>query len=286
MNAMVLEKLQNVHREDSPLRLRDVPIPRPGEGEVRLRVLACGVCHTELDEIEGRAAPPSLPVIPGHEVVGVVDETGPGAATLEQGDRVGVGWFYDSCGSCRFCRRGLPNLCDSFRATGRDANGGYAEYMVVPESSAYTVPPALGDAEAAPLLCAGGVGYRSLSHARIAVFTRSASKEGFARKLGADWAGPPDAAPPWELDAVIDTTPVWRPIEASLPRLAPAGRLVISAIRKTDADKEALLDIDYATHLWMEREIKSVANVAPDDICALADVKDSTSRGAAVLVMG
>lgn len=324
----------------TPLELREIPDPTPGPGEIRVRVAACGVCHTELDEIEGRTAPPSLPIVPGHEVVGVVDMVGASATRHSEGDRVGIGWFYSSCGHCRFCRRGLPNLCPEFRATGRDAHGGYAEYIVVPEGSAYAVPPVFDDTEAAPLLCAGGVGYRSLAltglrdgqalgffgfgasahlvvqmarhqlpGSSIAVFTRSKSKESFAKELGADWAGPPGSDPPWLLDAIIDTTPVWSPLSHGLPLLAPAGRFVINAIRKTDGDKHVLSDISYDSHLWMEREVKSVANVAPTDIRnalrvagdmpikpsvttyplneanrALAEVKEGTSRGAAVLV--
>ena len=167
MRAMVLPEISKVTPDSEPLELRELPIPEPGPGEIRLRILACGVCHTELDEIEGRTAPPELPVVLGHEVVGAVDAFGAETSRFEPGARVGVGWFYSSCGRCEQCRSGRENLCDSFKATGRDTDGGYAEYMVVPESSAYPIPKRFGDTEAAPLLCAGGVGYRSLRRAHL-----------------------------------------------------------------------------------------------------------------------
>jgi propanol-preferring alcohol dehydrogenase len=338
---MMLTEVQNVDAESAALELRDQPMPQPRAGEIRVRVSACGVCHTELDEIEGRTRPPHLPVVPGHEIVGTVDALGPGARRHAQGDRVGVGWFYDSCGRCDYCERGLPNLCESFRATGRDANGGYAEYLTVPERSAYPIPDAFGDTEAAPLLCAGGVGYRALAlsgmedgralgfygfgasahlviqmarheypNARICVFTRSRSKESFARELGADWAGEPGSDPPVALDAIIDTTPVWTPLEQGLRVLAPGGRFVINAIRKRGTDKAVLAQLEYERHLWMEKEIKSVANVTPHDVRsalriaaeiaikptvttypleeanrALADLKEGKGHGALVLVV-
>lgn len=341
MKAMVLPGITEVGAGEDPLELREVPVPEPGPGEIRLRVLACGVCHTELDEIEGRTPPPRFPVIPGHEVVGVVDALGEGAATFELGERVGVGWFYESCGRCEQCRSGRENLCDSFRATGRDADGGYAERMVVPEGSAYPIPERFDDAEAAPLLCAGGVGYRSLRRAdlwaegvlgfygfgasahlvvqmarheypgsRLFVFTRSEAKQAFARELGADWAGPPGSDPPELPDAIIDTTPVWKPVVEGLRLLAPGGRLVINAIRKEDRDKDALGEIDYQNHLWMEKELTTVANVTRDDIRralevaadipirptvetysleeanrALRELKEGSGRGAKVLTL-
>jgi propanol-preferring alcohol dehydrogenase len=297
MRAMVLPRTMTVTEGSKPLEPRDLPVPRPGPGEVLIRVSACGVCHTELDEIEGRTAPPEFPVVPGHEVVGRVEETGDEVTTHRVGDRVGVGWIYDSCGRCSYCKSGRENLCSEFTATGRDANGGYAEYMTAPEASAYPIPEVFGDAEAAPLLCAGGVGYRSLArtgltdgqtlgffglgasahlvvqmaryeypNARLFVFTRSAEKQGFARHLGADWAAAPGTEPPAPLDAIIDTTPVWQPIEQGLRMLAPGGRMVINAIRKEDADKSALLGLDYGRHLWMEKELTTVANVTRGDI--------------------
>ena len=162
MKAMILERIANLTREEEPLRLADLPEPRPGAGETLIRVSACGVCHTELDEIEGRTPPPRLPVVPGHQVVGRVVGNGPGAGRFPVGARVGVAWIHSACGACPHCLGGNENLCPGFRATGRDADGGYAEYMAVPEAFAQPVPEVFSDAQAAPLLCAGAVGYRSL----------------------------------------------------------------------------------------------------------------------------
>jgi propanol-preferring alcohol dehydrogenase len=295
MKAMVFTRTGPI--EDRPLELKEVPAPEPGQGEIRIRVTACGVCHTELDEIEGRL-PARLPVIPGHQVVGYVEALGPGAKEFQLGQRVGVAWIYDACGHCPACRVGNENLCPDFRGTGCDADGGYAEYMVMPESSAYPIPEPFTDVQAAPLLCAGVVGYRALRltnlrdgrtlgffgfgasahiliqvarhrfpQSKIFVFTRPGqqSHQDLARALGADWAGATGAEPPAPLDAAIDTTPAWTPIVEAMRVLAPGGRLVINAIRKEDRDKDALLRLDYAAHLWREKEIKTVANVTRQD---------------------
>ncbi|MBI5528364.1 MAG: zinc-dependent alcohol dehydrogenase family protein [Deltaproteobacteria bacterium] len=297
MRAMVLENVCDLSRERAPLRLADVPRPVPGEREVLVRVAACGVCHTELDEIEGRTPPAFFPIIPGHQAVGRVEENGIGAHRFGPGDRVGVAWINSACGTCGFCRSGRENLCASFRATGRDAHGGYAEYLAVHEDFAHPIPSAFSDAEAAPLLCAGAIGYRSLAltgirdgqtlglsgfggsahlvlkmaahrfpRTRVLVFARSVSEQAFARELGAAWAGGHDGAPPEACDAIMDTTPAWSPIVLALGNLKPGGRLVINAIRKEDADKDALLCISYPEHLWMEKEVKSVANVTRADV--------------------
>jgi propanol-preferring alcohol dehydrogenase len=273
-----------------------LPIPEPSTGEIRIRVSVCGVCHTELDEIEGRTPPPSYPMVPGHQVVGVVAEKGKGVRRHALGDRVGVGWIYSACGECEWCRRGEENLCPDFLATGRDVNGGYAEYMVVPERYAYPVPAALSDAQAAPLLCAGAIGYRSLrltglvngealgltgfgaaAHLvlkmvrqrypmRRCTCSRAANGTAVALELGASWAGDTAQRPPRGLQAIIDTTPAWKPAVEALANLLPGGRLVINAIRKESADQDCLLQLDYPQHLWMEKEIKSVANVTRDDV--------------------
>jgi len=299
MRAMILPALCRLDDNPTPLHLAELPAPEPGTGEILVRVSACGVCHTELDEIEGRTPPPRLPVVLGHQVVGRVAALGPGASAFRfsVGERVGVAWIYSACGACEFCRSGRENLCADFRATGRDANGGYAELMVVPEQSAYRIPDRFTDAQAAPLLCAGAIGYRSLrlsglqdgqhlgltgfgasAHlvlkmarhrypsSQVFVFSRTAAEQEFARELGAAWAGDTIDTAPEPLHCIIDTTPVWRPVIEALRNLAPAGRLVINAIRKEDADKEALLGLDYPAHLWLEREIKSVANVARADV--------------------
>ena len=162
MKAMVLKELADLTRTNRPLEPAEVPDPVPGPGQLLLRVLACGVCHTELDEIEGRTPPSSMPVILGHQVVGRVERLGAGVERRRIGDRVGVGWIHSACGTCALCRRGDENLCAEFKATGRDADGGYAQWMVIPQAFAYPIPDLFSDSEAAPLLCAGAIGYRSL----------------------------------------------------------------------------------------------------------------------------
>ena len=163
MKAMMLVRIHDLSKTETPLVLQAVPIPMPGKHEVLIRVAACGVCHTELDEIEGRTPPPRFPVIPGHQVVGRVQGTGPDANRFPIGQRVGVAWINRACGGCAFCRDGRENLCPEFAATGRDAHGGYAQYMTVHEAFAYPIPDRFSDAQAAPLLCAGAIGYRSLA---------------------------------------------------------------------------------------------------------------------------
>ena len=291
MKAMVIDRILSLKEEDSPLRAVDLPLPEPQAGEIRIKVSACGVCHTELDEIEGRTPPPRLPVVPGHEVVGRVDRQGPTARRFQVGERVGVGWIHSSSGTED------ENLSPRFQATGRDVNGGYAEYMTVPESYAYPIPEAFSDADAAPLLCAGGVGYRALRLAGIGdgqtlgltgfggsahlvlqlvrhlyprtevfVFARDPEARGFAMELGAVWVGDTFEAAPRPLHAIIDTTPAWRPILEALRNLRPGGRLVINAIRKEAGDKDSLMRLNYQEHLWLEKEIKTVANVTRRDI--------------------
>ena len=162
MKAMILSEISSFVENREPLQMVDLPDPVPGEGEILIRISACGVCHTELDEIEGRTPPPRFPMVLGHQVVGKVIETGKGADRLRPGDRVGIGWIYSACGKCEFCIKGDENLCEEFKATGRDANGGYAEYIAVLEDFAYKIPEIFSDSQAAPLLCAGAIGYRSL----------------------------------------------------------------------------------------------------------------------------
>jgi len=297
MKAMVLTKITALNENKNPLELKDMPRPAPDEQELLLKVLTCGVCHTELDEIEGRTPPPRLPIILGHQVVGRVEQIGRKVSKSKPGERVGVAWIYSACGKCKFCRSGRENLCPDFRATGRDVNGGYAEYMTVREDFAYAIPEVFSDAEAAPLLCAGAIGYRSLKLAtlqdgqnlgltgfgasghlilmmvkhkfprtKVFVFARAPEERAFARELGAIWAGDSDEMCPEKLDCIIDTTPVWKPVVEALKNLDRGGRLVINAIRKEDIDKDYLLNLDYPAHLWMEKEIKSAANVARSDV--------------------
>jgi len=294
MKAMIINRIAALADDAEPLDSVEIPDPEPGPGEMRIRVSACGVCHTELDEIEGRTPPPRLPMVPGHEVIGRVDRLGAGATRFRVGERVGVGWIHSSSGAPD------ENLSPLFRATGRDVNGGYAEMMTVPEGYAHPVPEAFSDPQAAPLLCAGAVGYRSLRltgitdgqalgltgfggsahlvlqlsrylypRTRIFVFARDPEARAFALELGAVWAGETTERAPVALDAVIDTTPAWRPVVEALANLRSGGRLVINAIRKEERDKEALLGLSYGDHLWLEKEIKSVANVTRQDIAEL-----------------
>ena len=162
MKALLLPEITRIEQNPAPLTLTDYPKPTPKEKEILIKVSACGVCHTELDEIEGRTPPPHLPVILGHQVVGRVESIGKNASVFNLGDRVGIAWIFSVCGKCEYCLQGDENLCGNFKATGRDANGGYAEYIVVSENFAYKIPDVFSDAEAAPLLCAGAIGYRSL----------------------------------------------------------------------------------------------------------------------------
>lgn len=335
MRAMVLHELVSLGDCDKPLKLEEVPKPTPAAGEVLVEVSCCGVCHTELDEIEGRTPPASLPMVLGHQVVGRVVEQGQGTAKHPLGERVGVGWIHSSTGGED------ENLAPEFCATGRDAAGGYAEFLTVPEDYAYPIPEVFSDTQAAPLLCAGGVGYRALKLCELKdgerlgltgfgasahlvlqlarhmypasefyVFARSTEQREFAKQLGACWAGDTKDRAPELLDAVIDTTPAWRPVVEALANLKPGGRLVVNAIRKEAGDQQALLDLDYTEHLWMEKEIKSVANVTHHDLAeflplaaevpleptvecvpmeqaneALMRVKRGGGRGAQVLVL-
>jgi alcohol dehydrogenase, propanol-preferring len=341
MRAMILQSITDLKQNSEPLVMKEMPDPVPLDHEVLIRVYACGICHTELDEIEGRTPPPRFPVIPGHQVIGRVTVAGKKVKVLKPGDRVGVAWIFSSCGRCIYCLGGHENLCPEFKATGRDANGGYAEYMTVPEAFTYKIPEIFTDSQAAPLLCAGAVGYRSVMltglrngqnigltgfgasghlvlkiikykfpDTKIFVFARSDNERAFAMDLGASWAGDTTDNVPELLDIIIDTTPVWKTVVEALKNLRPGGRLVINAIRKEEIDKDYLLNIDYSHHLWMEKEIKSVANVTRNDVkeflaiaaeipiipevqeykldeanIALAEMKKRLIRGAKVLVI-
>ena len=294
---MILKKLTDLEKNPAPLEMVELPLPRPGEREVLIKVTVCGVCHTELDEIEGRTPPPVLPVVLGHQVVGRIIEQGKKVRNLKMDQRVGIAWIYSACGKCQYCLNSMENLCPDFKATGRDVNGGYAEYMTAPEDFTYPIPANFSDSEAAPLLCAGAIGYRSLRLSRlqngknlgltgfgasahlvlkmarrqfpdtpIYVFARSPEERKFARELGAVWSGDTEDQAPQKMDCIIDTTPVWKPLVEALKNLTPGGRLVINAIRKEQIDKNYLLQLDYPRHLWLEKEIKSVANVTRQDV--------------------
>lgn len=297
MTAMRLHRLGRVSPDFEPLSSDRVTVPEPGPGEVLIQVHCCGVCRTELDEIEGRTPPEKLPMTPGHQVIGRVRQVGNGVEPELTGTRVGAAWIHSACGSCKWCRAGLENLCPDFHACGRDADGGYAEFMTIPAEFALAIPTELEDAQAAPLLCAGAVGLRALKlcelfdgealgltgfgasahlvlqmarhlypSSDIFVFARNPEERLFALELGATWAGDTEDTPPTAPDAIIDTTPAWMPVLAGLENLAPGGRMVINAIRKEDRDQDSLLKLDYARHLWQEKRLRSVANVTRSDV--------------------
>lgn len=297
MKAMVLYKLANLKDNPTPLQLVDLRDPEPTGNEILVRVAVCGVCHTELDIIEGRTPPSRLPLVLGHQVIGRVQACGEKAKAFKINDQVGIAWIHSACGDCKFCKACCENLCRDFKATGRDADGGYAEFITIPEGFAYHIPNGLRDTEAAPLLCAGAIGYRSLrltglqdgqklgltgfgasGHlvlkmvrylyptTAVFVFARGGEQQEFARGLGAVWAGETAEEPPEKLDCIIDTTPAWIPVVEALKNLEPGGRLVINAIAKENIDKDALLGLNYPRDLWLEKEIKSVANITRKDV--------------------
>jgi propanol-preferring alcohol dehydrogenase len=287
MKAQILKQISPV--ENRPLELVELPIPQPRAKEILVRVSACGVCHTELDEIEGRLQP-KLPVVLGHEIVGKIESLGSGVTKFKVGDRVGIAWIYSACGKCHFCKAGNENLCYQFQGTGCHANGGYAEYTVVSEDYAYSIPDRFTDSQAAPLLCAGAIGFRDLKLSGITtgqslglfgfgasahiviqvakywgcelfVFTRSEEHRELAKKLGAVWTGRAEDEPPQKLNCAIDFTPVGETVPNALRVLEKGGRLVMAVIRK----RNPIPPLDYAQLLWDEKEIKSVANITRKD---------------------
>jgi propanol-preferring alcohol dehydrogenase len=297
MKAAVIDKITDIKNNKEPLSIVDLPVPEVKSGEILVNVSTCGVCHTDLDEIEGRTPPAISPCIPGHQIIGNVVACGSGVEKFSSGKRVGIGWINSACGFCEYCLTGRENLCPDFQATGRDVPGGYTEFTVVGEQFAFLIPDIFTDAQAAPLLCVGAIGYRSLRLAnltngsnlgltgfgasahlvmkmahylypqsKIYVFARSENERHFASEIGVFWAGNANEDSPQKLSVAIDTTPVWKPVVGALKNLAPGGRLIINAIRKEDVDKDCLLQLNYPRHLWLEKEIKSVANVTRRDI--------------------
>jgi propanol-preferring alcohol dehydrogenase len=274
--------------EQNPLLMTDTPLPEPAPGQVLLQVRACGVCHTDLHLVEGEIALPRLPVVPGHQIVGQVDAVGDGVARFAPGDRAGVPWLYWTCGQCGFCQRGLENLCDDARFTGQHADGGFAEYMIVPAGFAYPIPAGFPDEQAAPLLCAGIIGYRSLrlseiqpgarlglygfgasAHVTIQiarhwgceiyVFTRSEEHQRHARVLGAAWVGRAQDTPPVELDSAITFAPAGWLVPEALRVLRKGGTLAINAIHMSP-----IPEMPYHL-LYGERTVRSVANSTRGD---------------------
>jgi propanol-preferring alcohol dehydrogenase len=287
MRAMVLSGFRRADGE--PLEPRDVPVPEPGPGDILVRVRCCGVCHTDLHAVEGDIPEVKFPLIPGHEVVGVVERAGEGAGRFMEGDRVGAAWLRSACGECLFCLGGRENLCEKARFNGYHADGGYAEYMVVPEKFAYAVPDRFTDEEAAPLLCAGIVGYRALklsgidpggtlglygfggsAHiavqiarhrgARVFVFTRSAEHRELARALGAEWAGTAKDEPPAKLTNAIIFAPVGSLYLDALRVMDRGGTVVSAGIHMSP-----IPEMDYGRYLYHERKMLSVANATRKD---------------------
>lgn len=286
MKAMRLHKQADIAQ--APLRLEEQPLPEPGAGQLRLRVSVCGVCHTDLHTVEGDIHPPHLPITPGHQVVGVVDAIGPGVDASWMGKRVGVPWLYAACGVCQFCRQGQENLCPHARFTGFHEDGGYAEFVLAEAAYALPLPDGLSDEQAAPLLCAGIVGYRAVKLAEVqpgervglfgfgasahlmiqvlrhwgcevAVFTRSAGHQQHAWELGAAWVGDGSGTPPWELDRAVVFAPAGAVAVRALEVIRPGGTVAINAIHMSD-----LPSFPYAT-LYGERTLRSVANATRAD---------------------
>ena len=272
----------------TPLRLAELPRPEPGPELVLVKVGACGVCRTDLHVVDGELAHPKLPLVPGHEVVGTVAEVGSAVARFRLGDRVGVPWLGTTCGACRYCRAGRENLCEGARFTGYDIDGGYAEYLVADQRYAFALAEGLSDIEAAPLLCAGLIGYRALRKAgdvekvglygfgaaahivvqlarfegrEVFAFTRAGDgqAQAFARELGAVWAGDSDTPAPEPLDAAIVFAPVGALVPLALGAVAAGGRVVCAGIHMSD-----IPSFPYEI-LWREREIVSVANLTRRD---------------------
>jgi propanol-preferring alcohol dehydrogenase len=293
MLAMVLERPRPA--EEGPLQLRDLPEPTPGPGEIRVRVRVCGVCHTDLHIVQGELPMHKLPVVPGHQAVGVVDAIGTGAKGFREGDRAGVIWLHSTDGSCEYCRRGQENLCLNAKFTGYDVDGGYAEAVIVPADFAYQVPPRFSDEDAAPLLCAGVIGYRSLKLSgasksdrlglygfgasahivlqlarymgcEVYVFTRTAAHKELALRLGAAWVGDAKDRPPHELDAAIVFAPAGPIVLDALRALRKGGTVSLAGITMTP-----IPEMDYSL-IYGERIVRSAANSTRQDARELLEL--------------
>jgi propanol-preferring alcohol dehydrogenase len=286
MKAMLLSAPAPI--EASPLALDELPRPDPGPGQIRIRVRVCGVCHTDLHTVEGELALPKLPLVPGHQIVGVVDALGAGVTRFQVSDRVGVPWLHQACGTCDYCQRGAENLCESAQFTGLHVDGGYAQYTLAPADFSYPIPDVFSDAEASPLLCAGIIGYRSLrlseiqpgqrlglygfgASAHIAiqvarywdcqvyVFTRTESHRQLARELGAVWVGDARDDPGVRLQGSITFAPVGWIVPEALRVLDKGGTLAINAIHMSP-----IPELPYRL-IYHERTLRSVANSTRQD---------------------
>jgi alcohol dehydrogenase, propanol-preferring len=288
MNALLLRSATPLRTRPSPLEWSEIALPEPGPGEVRIRIQACAICHTDLHIVEGDLIPPALPLIPGHQIVGTIDAVGAMVTHLRAGDRVGVGWLAWACGVCEFCRTDRENLCERARFTGYDVAGGYAEATVADAGFVYRLPPGYTAPEAAPLLCAGIIGYRSLRLAEVhpgdrvglfgfgasahlalqvarhwgcevCVFTRSEAHRALARALGAVWAGGVEDAAPAPVDRGVVFAPSGNVVVGALGHLRRGGTLAINAIYL-----DRIPEFPYARLYW-ERTVRSVANATRRD---------------------
>ena len=301
MKAMLLERIAPV--AERPLRLIELPDPQPGPGEIKVRVRACGVCRTDLHVVEGDLPQSRLPVVPGHQIVGEVDALGPGARAFAPGDRVGIAWLRGTCGECAYCRRGAENLCPASRYTGYHEHGGYAELAVVPEEFAYPIPEGFDDLQAAPLLCAGIIGYRALQRAEVPpggrlalygfgssasvviqialhrgcevhVITRGEGHRRLAREMGAHWVGEAGEMPPSALDSAVIFAPAGDIIPEALRAVRKGGTVVTAGIYMTPVP-----ELDYETHLFHEKNLRSVeANTREDGRSLLREAAEVPVR--------
>jgi len=287
MKAMLLKKTAPI--EKKPLELVNLAVPEPGPGQARIKVAVCGVCHTDLHTVEGDLALPKLPLVPGHEIIGMIDKVGKGVDSKRLGERVGSPWLFSTCGECEFCREGKENLCIDSMFTGYHVDGGYAEYVVVPADSAYPLPEDIPDSEAAPLMCGGVIGYRALvlsdakpgqnlglygfgnsAHVtvqialhrkmRVFVFSRTPANRELAVRMGAEWAGTAEEKPPVQLNAGIVFAPAGPLVTLALSHLRPGGTLALAGITMTDIPQ-----FPYEI-LYGERTLRSVANSTHQDV--------------------
>ncbi len=293
MKAMVLNVQDRI--ENDPLKLVDIPIPEIDKEEVLLRVNVCGVCHTDLHIVEGDIPPMKLPLIPGHQVVGIVEKVGRGVKGIEKGMRVGVPWFYSSCGECVYCKRGQTNLCENARFTGYHVDGGYAEYMKAHYKSVYPLPDSFDDIHAAPLMCGGVIGYRALklseakpgdnlglygfgasAHVvlqiavhlgmKVYVFSRSEEHRKLAEDLGAVWTGEATERPPEKLNSAIIFAPVGWIVNEALKSLDKGGTIAMAGIYSTP-----IPEIEYDL-IYHEKTLRSVANSTAEDVVELLNI--------------
>ena len=284
---MLLNKFATI--DQNPLELTEVPMPEPGTEDIRICIDVCGVCHTDLHTIEGELSDVNLPIIPGHQIVGNVEKMGNKASRFREGDRVGVAWLYSTEDDCKYAQQGKENLCDNARFTGYHVNGGYAEYIVIPEKFAYAIPSIFSDQEAAPLLCAGIIGYRALrlseikpgqrlgligfgasAHVAIQVaiywgcevfvFSRSKEHRELARKLGASWTGTLNENPPVKLNSIVNFTPAGPTVLDGMRLLDKGGTQALAGIYMS-----SIPEMDYVKYLYHERTLRSVANATRQD---------------------